>query len=144
MEKARRGNPQRKRRMAMKNLWKRKFVKVFRQFENKCTQFILMTLGWVSPEQYQTWFLSLPCYGLSRNEMPALFFLNSIAQDVATSYGLDTLPNHALGPFRTLGSCPEAAEYRSRYFYNCPSTHRQNINFGSLAPQSSKDGKVTA
>lgn len=35
----------RKRRMAGKNLWKRKFVKVFRQFENKCTQFVLLTLG---------------------------------------------------------------------------------------------------
>lgn len=34
--KEQREKPLMKRRMGVKSLWKRKFVKVFRQFENKC------------------------------------------------------------------------------------------------------------
>nr|XP_042714706.1 integrin-linked kinase-associated serine/threonine phosphatase 2C isoform X6 [Chrysemys picta bellii]XP_042714707.1 integrin-linked kinase-associated serine/threonine phosphatase 2C isoform X6 [Chrysemys picta bellii]XP_042714708.1 integrin-linked kinase-associated serine/threonine phosphatase 2C isoform X6 [Chrysemys picta bellii] len=48
MGKERRGKSQRKRRTAVKNLWKRKFVKVFRQFENKCTLFCTLYVGLTS------------------------------------------------------------------------------------------------
>lgn len=37
--------------MAVKSLWKRKFVKVFRQFENKCIRFHTLNI----PEQNQSW-----------------------------------------------------------------------------------------